>query len=445
MSAAAAIGGPKEIVVEVKMASDRVGVVGLGYVGLPVALAMGRAFAGSVGFDIDARKIAALRAGQDPTCEGLESEIQSSTLNFTTDPEAIKECDFLIVAVPTPIDENRQPDLTALTKASISVGKNLKRGAVVVYESTVYPGVTEDVCGAILERESGMRRGRDFFLGYSPERINPGDKEHTLERIVKVVAGEDDATTDRIAKVYGAVVKAGLHRAPSIRVAEAAKVIENTQRDLNIALMNELALIFDRMGIRTKDVLEAAGTKWNFLRFSPGLVGGHCIGVDPYYLTAKAQQLGYHPQVILAGRRINDNMGAFIAQRMVKLLTQSGIALRGARVGILGVTFKENVTDTRNSRVPDIARELREFGIETVIHDPLADGEIVREEYGMALSPWSELRELNGLVYAVPHQVFQERRAAEVASLVVDGGVIIDVKSALNRSEIPGGLSYWSL
>jgi UDP-N-acetyl-D-galactosamine dehydrogenase len=434
-----------EFIVEVKMVDERVGIVGLGYVGLPVALAIGRAFGGTIGLDIDPEKINALKDGQDPTFEGLESEIRGSTVQFTTEAKALSGCDFIIVAVPTPIDENRQPDLTALTKASVAVGQNLKRGAVVVYESTVYPGVTEDVCGAILERESGMRRGRDFFLGYSPERINPGDKEHTLERIVKVIAGEDDATTDRIAKVYGAVVKAGLHRAPSIRVAEAAKVIENTQRDLNIALMNELALIFDRMGIRTKDVLEAAGTKWNFLKFSPGLVGGHCIGVDPYYLTAKAQQLGYHPQVILAGRRINDDMGAFIAQRMVKLLTQSGIPLRGARVGILGVTFKENVTDTRNSRVPDIAKELREFGVETLIHDPLADAETVLEEYGMTLSPWSELKELNGLVYAVPHQAFKEMRPSQFADLVVDRGVIVDVKAALDSAGLPANLSYWSL
>lgn len=427
------------------MLQEKVGIVGLGYVGLPLALALAREFPGTVGLDVSPSKIRMLKAGEDPTFEGMESEIKSSTINFTTDPTALKECDIIIVAVPTPIDENRQPDLTALTKASIAVAHNLKRGAVVVYESTVYPGVTEDVCGAVLEKESGMQRGVDFFLGYSPERINPGDKEHTLERIVKVVAGEDEATTERISRVYGAVVKAGLHKAPSIRVAEAAKVIENTQRDLNIALMNELALIFDRMGLRTKDVLEAAGTKWNFLKFSPGLVGGHCIGVDPYYLTAKAQQLGYHPQVILAGRRINDDMGKFIAQRMVKLMIHAGVPLKGAKVGILGVTFKENVTDIRNSRVPDIARELEEFGIQALIHDPMADSHHVEQEYGMPLHPWEALDGANGLVYAVPHDSFRDMTGSQMASLLVDQGVFVDVKSAMKPSDMPSHVSYWSL
>lgn len=427
------------------MVKEKIGIVGLGYVGLPLALALGRAFEETVGFDVSDDKVAMLRAGEDPTYEGLEEEIQTSTVEFTTNGMKLHSCDVIIVAVPTPIDENRQPDLTALTKASITVGKNLKHGAVVVYESTVYPGVTEEVCGTILEKESGMRRGEGFFLGYSPERINPGDKEHTLEAIVKVVAGENDATTDRVARVYGAVVKAGLHKAPSIRVAEAAKVIENTQRDLNIALMNELAVIFDRMGLRTKDVLEAAGTKWNFLKFSPGLVGGHCIGVDPYYLTAKAQQLGYHPQVILAGRRINDDMGKFIAQRVVKLMINAGIPLKGARVGILGVTFKENVTDIRNSRVPDIARELEEFGIEALVQDPLADADLVHEEYGMRLRSWDDMRGLNGLVYAVPHESFKSMSVEKLTSPIIEGGVLVDVKSSLSPQDIPSHLSYWSL
>jgi UDP-N-acetyl-D-glucosamine/UDP-N-acetyl-D-galactosamine dehydrogenase len=427
------------------MSNERVAVVGLGYVGLPLALALGRTFKDTVGFDISAAKVATLQAGGDPTFEGLEGEIRSSAVCFTTEPSRLSECDFIIIAVPTPIDENRQPDLTALSGASTLVGRNLKRGAVVVYESTVYPGLTEEVCGPILERESGLQRGSDFFLGYSPERINPGDKEHTLERIVKVIAGEDDATTDRMAKVYGAVVKAGLHRATSIRVAEAAKVIENTQRDLNIALMNELAVIFDKMNLRTKDVLEAAGTKWNFLKFSPGLVGGHCIGVDPYYLTAKAQQMGYHPQVILAGRRINDEMGKFIAQRAVKMMIHAGIPLKGARIGILGVTFKENVTDIRNSRVPDIAREFQEFGIETLIHDPLADGALVHEEYGLRLSSWEDLSGVHGVVYAVPHEEFKRRSVDELSGVVMKGGVFVDVKSTLSRGEIPQHLSYWSL
>lgn len=329
--------------------------------------------------------------------------------------------------------------------ASELVGKNLRRGVLVVYESTVYPGVTEEVCGVVLERESGLRLGVDFSLGYSPERINPGDREHTLERIVKVVAGDSPSATERMCAVYGAVVKAGSYRAPSIRVAEAAKVIENTQRDINIALMNELALIFDRMNIRTQDVLDAAGTKWNFLRFSPGLVGGHCIGVDPYYLTAKAQELGLHPQVILAGRRINDDMGTFLAQRTVKLMIQAGIPLRGSKVGILGVTFKENVADIRNSRVPDIARELAAFGIEPLVHDPLADRGLVEEEYGLQLRSFYDLKGVNGLVYAVPHAVFRERSVGEISGLLSGGGVFVDVKSAISKDEIPSHLSYWSL
>jgi UDP-N-acetyl-D-galactosamine dehydrogenase len=424
---------------------EKIGVVGLGYVGLPLALALGRAFPGTIGFDVSNEKVNALLAGQDPTGDGFESEVESSSVNFTTDAAALRECSVLIVAVPTPIDENRQPDLTPLVKASQSVGRNLQRGTVVVFESTVYPGVTEDVCGPVIEQESGFSQGVDFFLGYSPERINPGDKEHTLEKIVKVVAGETPEVTDRIASVYGAVVKAGLFKAPSIRVAEAAKVIENTQRDLNIALMNELAIIFDKMGIRTKDVLDAAGTKWNFLKFTPGLVGGHCIGVDPYYLTAKAQQLGYHPQVILAGRRINDDMGRFVAERTVKLMINAGLPLKGARVGILGVTFKENVTDTRNSRVPDIAYELAEFGVQTLIHDPLADAEVVREEYGLELSPLSELNGLHGLIIAVGHSDIRAAGASLLADRVIPGGVFIDLKSVFAPEMVPPNVTYWSL
>jgi UDP-N-acetyl-D-galactosamine dehydrogenase len=427
------------------MSQVKVGIVGLGYVGLPLALAIGRSFPGTVGVDVSAEKVNALVAGQDPLSDGFEEEIQSSSVLFTTDPSALSNVDVVIVAVPTPIDENRQPDLTPLEKASRMVAKNLKRGAIVVFESTVYPGVTEEVCGPILEAESGFTRGVDFFLGYSPERINPGDKEHTLERIVKVIAGEDAATTDRIAEIYGAVVSAGLHRATSIRVAEAAKVIENTQRDLNIALMNELSIIFDRMGIRTKDVLEAAGTKWNFLKFTPGLVGGHCIGVDPYYLTAKAQQLGYHPQVILAGRRINDDMGRFIAQRAVKMMIHSGLPLKGARIGIMGVTFKEDVTDTRNSRVPDIAYELREFGIEPILYDPIADPEVVRDEYGLELRPLSDLTGVQGLILAVAHKEFRSLGSDGLTRLISPGGILVDIKSMLSPQGIPQHISYWSL
>jgi UDP-N-acetyl-D-galactosamine dehydrogenase len=386
-----------------------------------------------------------LHRGEDPTQEGFDDEIKSSKNVFTNDGKALGECTCIIVAVPTPIDENKQPDLTPLVLASKTVAANLKKGAVVVYESTVYPGVTEEVCGPILEKESGLVRGKDFFLGYSPERINPGDKEHTFERIVKVIAGEDGKTTDRLEAVYGSVVKAGIYRASSIRVAEAAKVIENTQRDLNIALMNELAIIFDRMGLRTKDVLEAAGTKWNFLKFSPGLVGGHCIGVDPYYLTTKAQQMGYNPQVILAGRRINDDMGAFIAQRTVKLLINAGISPSGAKVGILGVTFKENVSDTRNSRVPDIVKELSEFGIKALVHDPVADAEMVHEEYGVELVSWGDLQGAAALIVAVSHQEFVKRSTSEICSLLVPGGVLADVKSMCAPGSVPAGITYWSL
>lgn len=427
------------------MTEMKVGIVGLGYVGLPLALAIGRKFANTVGFDVSEAKVRSLLAGEDPTSDGLEPQVRDSSVQFTTEATSLRECDVVIVAVPTPIDENRQPDLTPLVKASRSVGKNLKRGAVVVYESTVYPGVTEDVCGPILEEESGYSRGMDFFLGYSPERINPGDKEHTLERITKVIAGEDAKTTERIAQVYGAVVEAGLYRATSIRVAEAAKVIENTQRDLNIALMNELAIIFDKMEIRTKDVLDAAGTKWNFLKFQPGLVGGHCIGVDPYYLTAKAQQMGYHPQVILAGRRINDDMGRFVAQRAVKLMINEGIQLKGARIGIIGVTFKEDVTDTRNSRVPDIVYELSEFGIEPVVYDPVADPELVRHEYGLELKPRSALDGVQGLIVAVGHKQVRDLGVRTLANFVSPGGIFVDIKSIFDPAEVPDHVSYWSL
>jgi UDP-N-acetyl-D-galactosamine dehydrogenase len=423
----------------------KVGIVGLGYVGLPLTLALGRAFEGTVGFDVNERKVQALLAGQDPTDEGLEPEIRESTVDFTSDASKLALCDVVIVAVPTPIDENRQPDLSPLVSASRTVGANLKRGATVVFESTVYPGVTEEVCGPVLQEVSGFTQGTDFFLGYSPERINPGDKEHTLERIVKVVAGETPEVTETLVKVYGAVVKAGLHKASSIRVAEAAKVIENTQRDLNIALMNELSIIFDRMGIRTKDVLEAAGTKWNFLKFFPGLVGGHCIGVDPYYLTAKAQQLGYHPQVILAGRRINDDMGKFIAQRTVKLMINAGIPPRGARVGILGVTFKENVTDTRNSRVPDIAFELKEFGVEPLMFDPVADADVVRHEYGLELCDLSAFKGLQGVIVAVAHKEIAAMGIERIVQMINPGAVLVDIKSIFSPKEVPNQVCYWSL
>ena len=424
--------------------SEKIVVVGLGYVGLPVALAFARRFPEVVGFDINPQRIAELRAGHDRTDEVDPNELRATKLALTHDPREIEGATFFVVTVPTPIDANKQPDLTPVIKASETVGKMLRPGAVVVYESTVYPGVTNDVCAPILSRVSGLPRSA-FKLGYSPERINPGDREHTLERTAKVVSGEDAETLERVARAYEAIIPAGVHRASSIEVAEAAKVIENTQRDLNIALMNELALIFDRLGIRTRDVLEAAGTKWNFLRFAPGLVGGHCIGVDPYYLTSKAESLGYHPQVILAGRRINDGMGAYIAQRTVKLLIASGVAVKGARVGVFGLTFKENVPDLRNSRVPDILAELRQFGVEPLVHDPRADREEAQHEYGLSLATWEDMRELDALVLAVAHREYRELGGERLLAHVKKGGVVVDVKSMLDASQVPAGLSYWCL
>jgi UDP-N-acetyl-D-galactosamine dehydrogenase len=337
------------------------------------------------------------------------------------------------------------PDLTPVERASETVGRALSRGAVVVFESTVYPGVTEEVCGPILERVSGLKRGTDFTLGYSPERINPGDKEHTIEKITKVVSGEDADTLERVAAAYGAIVEAGVHRAPSIKVAEAAKVIENTQRDLNIALMNELAIIFDRIGIRTSDVLEAAATKWNFLRFKPGLVGGHCIGVDPYYLTMKAQQLGYQPEVILAGRRINSNMGAYIAARLVKLLIESDVTVKSARVGVLGLTFKEDCSDIRNSKVVDVVRELRSFGIRALVHDPLANAAEAAREYDIKLAPLEEMQKLDALILAVSHAWYLDRGGSRLLAMVKDGGIFVDVKSALPSRAAGERVRYWSL
>jgi UDP-N-acetyl-D-galactosamine dehydrogenase len=363
---------------------------------------------------------------------------------MTTDPEALKEATFFVVAVPTPVDKNNVPDLTPVIRASETVGRALSKGAVVVYESTVYPGVTEDVCGPILARVSGLPRSA-FKLGYSPERINPGDKEHTLERITKVVSGEDAESLERVAGVYGAIITAGVHRAPSIKVAEAAKVIENTQRDINIALMNELALIFDRMGIRTSDVLAAASTKWNFLPFRPGLVGGHCIGVDPYYLTTKAQELGYQPEVILAGRRINNGMGPFLAQRLVKLLIHADIPVKGAKVGVLGVTFKENCNDLRNSKVPDIVTELAQFGIHPMVHDPLAAAHEAKHEYGITLASLDDLHGLDALVVAVSHDAYRHAGTEALTARVRDGGVVVDVKSMLDASRVRPGVHYWSL
>lgn len=424
---------------------EKIGIIGLGYVGLPVALAFARKFPGTVGFDIIPKRVETLREGIDITGDVPSEEIRGVPLRYTSDLADLEGCTFFVVAVPTPVDANNRPNLSPLIRASESVGKVLRPGAVVVYESTVYPGVTEEICGPVLARTSGLRQGVDFKLGYSPERINPGDREHTFERIVKVVSGEDEETLERVARAYGAVVPAGIFRAASIKAAEAAKVLENTQRDINIALMNELALICDRMGIRTADVLAAARTKWNFLPFSPGLVGGHCIGVDPYYLTHKAEELGIQPQVILAGRRINNNVGPFIGQRLVKLLASTGSQIRGARVGILGLTFKENVTDLRNSRVPDIIAELREFGIEAVVHDAYADAAEAKHEYGIDLVELEEMRNLDGLVLAVAHRAYLEMSREKLFGMLRRGGVLIDVKSIIDPKSVPSHLTYWSL
>jgi UDP-N-acetyl-D-galactosamine dehydrogenase len=423
---------------------ERIAVIGLGYVGLPVALAFARKFPGTIGFDVDKEKVEELRRGFDRNQEVAAGELEESPLTITHEIADLEGVTFFVVAVPTPVDHNNVPDLTPVVKASETVGQALGTGAVVVYESTVYPGVTEDVCGPILSKISGLAR-TDFKLGYSPERINPGDKEHTLERIVKIVSGEDEATLNRVADAYEAIIEAGVHRAQSIKVAEAAKVIENTQRDLNIALMNELAIIFERMNIRTADVLEAAGTKWNFLKFRPGLVGGHCIGVDPYYLTMKAQQLGYQPEVILAGRRINNNVGPYVAQRLVKMLIGQGFQVKGARVGVLGLTFKEDCSDLRNSKVPDILNELRQFGIDPLIHDSRGNPAEAKHEYGLTLSPLESYETLDALVVAVSHQEYIRLGQAKLLGMVRDNGCFIDVKSVFSPTKLERGIQYWSL
>ena len=426
--------------------NEKIAVIGLGYVGLPVAIALAAKFQGVVGFDIKEARVAALARGEDNTREVSASRLRETTLQLTSNLEDLEGCTVFIVAVPTPIDRNRQPDLRPMISASRSVGQVMKKGSVVVYESTVFPGVTEDICGPVLAEVSGLVQGSDFNLGYSPERINPGDREHTFERIIKVVAGDTPETLERIAAIYGAVVEAGIHRAPTIKVAEAAKVIENTQRDLNIALMNELSIIFEKMDIRTADVLNAARTKWNFLPFTPGLVGGHCIGVDPYYLTAKAEELGYHPEVILSGRRINDGMGSFIAQKLIKMLVAAEKPINGARIGIFGLTFKENVPDLRNSRVPDIIRELHQFGLVPLVHDPMADAREAGAEYGVQFTPLAEFPQLDAVILAVPHRQYLVEGAREILGLLKPGGVIVDVKAALEVDN-PGfsGHLVWSL
>jgi UDP-N-acetyl-D-galactosamine dehydrogenase len=425
---------------------DKIGIVGLGYVGLPLAVHLAHHFE-VVGFDLKADRIAELRRGYDRTLEVKDAELTAVNIIFTSAEEDLGSCRLVIVAVPTPIDDYNNPDFTPLRSASVIVGRHIQKGSCVVFESTVYPGATEEVCVPLIEKESDLVCGADFTVGYSPERINPGDKVHTLDSITKIVSGSNESTADLLVKVYGKVVNAGIHRASSIKVAEAAKVIENTQRDINIALMNELAMIFDIMGIDTLEVLEAAGTKWNFLPFRPGLVGGHCIGVDPYYLTFKAESLGYHPEMILAGRRINDGMGKFIAERAVKLLIHSGKAVKGARVAILGITFKEDVPDLRNTRVVDIVHELVDFGIEVLVHDPLADSQEAKQYYGLDLVDLENLQGVDAVVVAVMHRTYKQMGLSGISGLCTNGRpIVIDVKSALDAVEAQKlEITYWSL
>jgi UDP-N-acetyl-D-glucosamine/UDP-N-acetyl-D-galactosamine dehydrogenase len=423
-----------------------VAVVGLGYVGLPLAVEFGRKMR-TLGFDLSADKVEAYRRHVDPTGEVSAHDLAAAVhLTCSTDPAVIGEADFIVVAVPTPVDNAHQPDFTPLVKSSESVGRHMKRGATVVYESTVYPGATEEVCIPILERESGLKWKQDFFVGYSPERINPGDKDRTVTKIVKVVSGDSPATLERVKAMYGQVISAGLCEASSIMVAEAAKVIENTQRDLNIALMNELAVIFHRIGIDTEEVLKAAGSKWNFLPFSPGLVGGHCIGVDPYYLTHKAEMLGYHPQVILAGRRINDGMGKFIAEQTIKEMISGGSVIRGANVIVLGMTFKEDCPDLRNSRVIDVVRELESYGVKVWAHDPVAESVECEHEYGVKLVSWDELPVAPAIVAAVAHSEFKRFGLGYLMGKLQHGGLFVDVKSLFSAEAVTAaGARSWRL
>ena len=423
-----------------------VGVIGLGYVGLPLAVEFGKKMQ-TIGFDLSTEKVDSYKRFCDPTGEVSSEDLKAATqLQVSADPSVLKVCDYLIVAVPTPVDAAHQPDFSPLVGSSTSVGKHMKKGAIVVYESTVYPGATEEICIPILEQYSGLKWKQDFNVGYSPERINPGDKVHTLTTILKVVAGDNADTLEKVAQLYELVITAGVHRASSIKVAEAAKVIENTQRDLNIALMNELSLIFHKMGIDTLEVLQAAGTKWNFLPFRPGLVGGHCIGVDPYYLTHKADMLGYHPQVILAGRRINDGMGKFIAEQTVKEMIAAGSHIKGAKVSVLGLTFKENCPDLRNSRVIDVIHELIRYGIEVHVHDPVPDQHEAMHEYGITLETWEQLPAANAIVVAVSHQEFADKSLAEYQAKLSAKGVLIDVKAIFDPQAVKAaGIPFWRL
>ena len=423
-----------------------IAVIGLGYVGLPLAVEFGKKFE-TIGYDLSGRKVASYRECRDPAGDVSAEDFHAAKyLSFTTDPSHLSGADYLIVAVPTPVDAAHQPDFSALVSASVAAGKHLKRGALVIYESTVYPGATEEICIPVLERESGLKWKTDFHVGYSPERVNPGDRKRTIAKVVKVVSGDDAATLAKVAELYENIITAGVHKVSSIKVAEAAKVIENTQRDLNIALMNELALIFDRLGIDTLEVLEAAGTKWNFLPFRPGLVGGHCIGVDPYYLTHKAEMLGYHPEVILAGRRINDGMGAFVAQQTVKRLLRSGNPVKNAKIIVLGLTFKENCSDLRNSKVADVVRELQDFGCDVSVHDPVAAPDEAMREYGIPLAAWDDLPEADAIVAAVSHKEYLSMPQAGLLTKLKSGGLFVDVKSAYDPISIKAaGRKLWRL
>lgn len=425
---------------------NTIAVIGLGYVGLPLVIEFGK-HTRTIGFDITVSKVEACQRGVDPSRELTNAEVQAAVhAEYTADPAMLAHADIIIVAVPTPVDSAHIPDFTPLIGASKSVGKNMKRGATVVYESTVYPGATEEICIPVLERESGMKWKEDFFVGYSPERINPGDREHTLTTILKVVSGDTPETLEKVASMYELIVKPGVHRCSSIKAAEASKVIENTQRDLNIALMNELAIIFDKIGIDTSEVLKAAGTKWNFLKFSPGLVGGHCIGVDPYYLTHKAEMLGYHPQVILAGRRINDGMGKFIAEKTIKQMIAAGSYVKGARVNVLGLTFKENCADLRNSKVGDVINELKAYGAEVFVHDPFADADEAMHEYGVRLCAWDDLPRADAIVAAVSHKPLLALQAEDFQKKLVKGGCFMDVKASFDATALEAaGIKVWRL
>lgn len=427
---------------------EKISLIGLGYVGMPIAVAFAKKV-DVIGFDLNKEKIALYKSGIDPTKEVGNEAIKATSVEFTSDEKDIAKSKFIIVAVPTPVNSDHTPDLTPVEGASHIVGRNLTKGAIVVYESTVFPGVTEDICVPILEHESGLVCGKDFFVGYSPERINPGDKVHRLETIVKIVSGMDKETLDTVASVYELVVEAGVHRAQSIRVAEAAKVIENSQRDINIAFMNELSMIFNRMGIDTKAVLEAAGTKWNFLKFFPGLVGGHCIGVDPYYLTYKSEQMGYRSQIILAGRRINDDMGIYVVESLVKCLIKADISVKSARIGILGFTFKENCPDTRNTRVIDIVKELKEYGVTPIIADPVADKSEAMHEYGLSFVSKDEFKDMDAIIVAVSHDEFLSLSKSDFDKMFNSNNatrVMVDIKGLYNREEYQnGGYIYWRL